>query len=400
MERKRKKTVSGGESSGKRKAGERKEKGVEKVKKEKKVSELEEGKEEKEQKKNTPLLVVTGACGFIGSWAVEIAKNSGWRVRACDLPGAFRGKDEFGRARYPELVRKLADEVVECDITKPETLKGVFEGADYIFHIAAILKYDVPWDVLYNVNVLGTKNVFEEILRSGTTPKRVVVWSTNGIYGVPEPDEIPVREDSPVRPPTRYALSKFLEEKIALMYYREHEIPVTVIRPTAVYGPRESYMFLENLRALKKSKFIAIPSNFNLGFPSVHAVDVVRAAMHLAQIPEAEGEDYIVDDDSGNTAIDIMKFAAEKFEKPFYLLPPVPLELLRGFMITVSFLDEKISHMLGRSPKFEYEFMFMFGYDMRYSNEKLKSTGFEFKYPRFQDGMSETVKWYEEVGLL
>jgi nucleoside-diphosphate-sugar epimerase len=262
------------------------------------------------------------------------------------------------------------------------------------------LKYDVPWEVLYNVNVVGTKNVFEEILRSGSTPKRVVVWSTNGIYGVPEPDELPIREDSPVKPTTRYALSKFLEEKTALLYYRKHNIPVTIIKPTAVYGPRESYMFLDTLRNFKRLKFIASPSNLTVGFPSVHAVDVVRAAMHLAQIPETEGEDYIVDDDSKNTAIDILRFSAEIFEKPFYLLPPIPLELIRTFLLGISFIDERLSNLIGKKPSLEHEFMFMFGYDMRYSNEKLKSTGFKFKYPRFQDGIRETIKWYEGVGLL
>jgi len=115
-----------------------------------------------------PLVVITGACGFIGSWAVQIAKESGFKVRACDLPSAFAGKDDLGsgRARFPEVVKKLADEIVECDITSPETLRDVFKDATYILHIAAILKYDVSWDLLYKVNVLGTKNVFEEILRS------------------------------------------------------------------------------------------------------------------------------------------------------------------------------------------------------------------------------------------
>jgi len=91
-----------------------------------------------------------------------------------------------------------------------------------------------------------------------------------------------------------------------------------------------------------------------------------------------------------------MRFAAEIFDKPFYLLPPFPVEIIRAGIIAISFVSEKIL----KKKAIEFEFSFMFGYDMRYSNEKLKSTGFEFKYPKFQDGMKETIKWYEENGLI
>jgi len=364
---------------------------------EKKETQIQEKKESYRQ----PLLVITGACGFIGSYAVELAKKEGWKVRACDLPSAFRGKDEFGKSRYPELVKKFADEVVEIDITKPETIRGVFNDADYIFHIAAILKYDVPWSLLYSVNVNGTKNIFEEILRcKNSNLKRVVVWSTNGIYGVPRDDNTIITESSPVRPVTKYALSKFLEEKAALSYFKRYGIPVTIIKPTAVYGPRESYMFYDYLRTIKKSKVVLSFSNFDFAFPSVHAEDVVRAAIHLSKFEGSVGEDYMIDDDSQNTVIDIMKFLAEVFDKPFYLLPPVPIPVLRKILISGSYFFKFLSDTFGIKKPIEEEFTFMFGYNMKYSNQKLKSTGFQFKYPKFQDGMRETIKWYEEVGLL
>ncbi len=371
----------------------------EKPRKPEKIQKVEEPEMSEKLQKRSPVLVITGACGFIGSWAVEVAKKEGWKVRACDLPSAFAGRDKFGKAKYPQLVRKLADEVVECDVTKPETLRGIFDGADYVFHIAAILKYDVPWELLYNVNVEGTKNVFEEIIRRGVDVKRVVVWSTNGVYGVPEKNEVPIREGNPAKPVTRYGLSKFLQEKWAWIYHRKHGIPVTVIRPTAVYGPRETYMFLNFLKTLKKQKFLFIPSNLSFGFPSVHAIDVVRSAMYLSQLKEADGEDYIINDDSNLSAIDVMRFAAEVFDKPFYLLPPVPIEILRGIVFVSSFISKLVSKF-GARADMEFEFSFMFGYDMSCSNEKLKSTGFKFMYPDFKEGMKETVRWYQDHGLL
>lgn len=379
-----------------------KEKTEEEIKQEQKEeTKIQVSTTEKKKEEKKPLLVITGACGFIGSYAVELAKKEGWRVRACDLPSAFRGSDEFGRARYPELVKKLADEVAEVDITKPETLAGVFDDADYIFHIAAILKYDVPWDLLYNVNVNGTKNVFEEILKSkNSSLKKIVVWSTNGIYGVPKDGEVIIDEKSPVRPVTKYALSKFLEEKTAMIYHKKYGIPVTIIKPTAVYGQRESYMFFNYLKTIRDSKVVLVFSNFDFYFPSIHAEDVVRAAIHLSKIKNTDGEDYIVDDDSKNTVIDVMRFLAETFDKPFYILPPVPLPIVRTGLISVSYLMKFLSDKFGIKKPLEEEFSLMFGYSMRYSNQKLKSTGFQLKYPRFQDGMKETIKWYQEEGLL
>lgn len=356
---------------------------------------------ERGQQRKQPVVVITGACGFIGSYAVELAKQEGWKVRACDVPTAFRGKDEFGRSRYPEFVKNIADEIVEVDITKPETLRGLFDDVDYVFHIAAILKYDVPWEVLYNVNVLGTKNIFEEILRSkNSSLKRVVVWSTNGVYGVPKDAGAVITEDSPVRPVTRYALSKFLEEKVSMLYYRRYGVPVTIIKPTVVYGPRESYMIYDYLRTINRLRFVAVFSSFDFAFPSVHAVDVVRAAIHLSKLDSANGEDYIVDDDSRNTAIDVMQAIANALGKPFYLLPPIPVGLVRVGVISISYFFKFLSDYLGVRKPLEEEFTLMFGYNMRYSNQKLKSTGFKFRYPKFQDGLEETIKWYREVGLL
>jgi len=67
-----------------------------------------------------------------------------------------------------------------------------------------------------------------------------VLFSTVSVYGHPEPDELPVKEDNVKRPGTNYERSKLMQEEIGLDYVKKG-LPVAVVRPAPVYGPRNTY---------------------------------------------------------------------------------------------------------------------------------------------------------------
>ena len=92
---------------------------------------------------------------------------------------------------------------------------------------------------------------------------------------------------------------------------------------------------------------------------------------------------------------------AELLDKPFETLPKLPPGLLRFFALGAAsvenFYAKRISH---RRPQLERDTLFMLGADFWYSNEKIKSLGFRFKYPDSRPGILETLQWYREQGLL
>lgn len=342
-----------------------------------------------------PLSVVTGACGFIGSWMVEVLKDAGHTVRACDLPDVIEGNDDPKTGRYPEFVKEQADEILPCDLRDERSLRRCFKDADYVFHIAALLKYSVPWELLKSINVVGTENIFKALKRAKAEVRRVVIWSTNGVQGIQK--TLPITEDAPPRPLSRYALSKWIAERIALSY--NDRIPVTVIRPTAVYGPRGVYGFIEFVK-MASFPLVVVPRNMSFRIPLVHAKDVCRAALFLAERDEARGEVYTVDGDSKYTYVEFMRTLSRIMGRRFVKSPPIPRVLLKHFLVAVAFADEGISRLLGRHPKVEYELVLFTGADLLYSNRKLKSLGFEFEYHKAERGLEETIRWYKKVGLI
>ena len=112
-----------------------------------------------------PLALVTGACGFIGSHLCEVLAEAGMMVRATDLPEVCKVDDRV-RGRYPSVVRKSGAELVEADLTRPETLKGLLDGVDRVFHLGALFDYSAPFAELERVNVGGTRNLLGELERS------------------------------------------------------------------------------------------------------------------------------------------------------------------------------------------------------------------------------------------
>ena len=154
---------------------------------------------------------------------LDLLIDKGIRVRATDLGGADRS-----------YVDKLGVEFVPADLTKRGTLRPALQGVDYVFHTASIFDCSAPWDLLYRVNVEGTRNLCEVALQ--TNPEVIVHWSSGAVYGISK--ELPTNETSPKEPSNNYEKSKWMQEQTALGFHRRYALPATVLRPASIYGPR------------------------------------------------------------------------------------------------------------------------------------------------------------------
>ncbi len=341
-------------------------------------------------------ILITGAGGFIGSHMVEEAKNNGLWVRATDLSSTLN-TDHLIKKHSAQVTKKLADEIVEGDLTDPELIKRIVKDIDAVIHVASVFSYTAPWELLYKVNVEATKRLLTEASKAGV--KRFVVIGAGGVYGLPRPGHV-FTEDDPPDPPNNYLKSKWFEEFHVMNLAKRLGYTYTILRPTTVYGPRQVYGALQVLEMGYQGKIVSIPANLRGRVPFIHVKDVAGAAMHLLENPQADNEFFNVNDDSKYTMIEITRLIAAAFNRPFVILPPIPIGPVKDLLMVIAHLDQYIlSPAIGKKlTQLEEDTVAMFGEDFLYSNEKLKATGYQFKYPDPKQGILETINWYKEIG--
>ena len=181
-------------------------------------------------------VLVTGACGFIGSHLVERLVAEEARVRALvwyNAWGSWGWLDDL-TAETRETV-----EIVTGDVQDARLVRDLCADQEIIFHLAALISipysYRAP-GAFIETNVRGTFNVLEAA--RVVKPTCVVHTSTSEVYGTPE--ILPIREDHPLRAQSPYAASKIAADKLAESYGCAFDVPIVTLRPFNTYGPRQS----------------------------------------------------------------------------------------------------------------------------------------------------------------
>lgn len=272
-------------------------------------------------------VLVTGGCGFIGSFVTDAFLDQGADVRVLDNLDA-----QVHPTGVPAYFNPRA-ELIQADIRDPEAVEKALEGVEVVVHCAGAVgvgqsMYQVHHYV--DVNVTGTALLLQKIIDRADPLKKLVVYTSmtgygEGLYRRPsdgillrpgirseegvqasgwEPvcpetkevlEQVPITEEAELQAKNIYALSKRYQEQLCLEMGEAYDFPVTCLRLFNVYGPRQS---LNNpytgvlaifLGALKAGK---VPRVYEDGlqtrdFVSVH--DVVRATMLALKRPESDG---------------------------------------------------------------------------------------------------------------
>ncbi len=222
------------------------------------------------------IVLVTGGTGFIGSHLVDLLLQKGYSIRC--------------------LVRKTSDltwlnglpiEFVHGDLFDSDALRKAVSGVDFVYHSAGLTKAKTKEDY-YKGNAEGTRNILEAAAGSSSL-KRFIHISSQAAVG-PSPSPAPIDETVKAHPITTYGKSKWKAEQECLR--RMTNIPITICRPPAVYGPRDKDVF-EFFHTM--SKGLQPMVGFNHKFVSlVHVTDLVRGFVMAGESEKASGQTYFI----------------------------------------------------------------------------------------------------------
>lgn len=234
-------------------------------------------------------VAVTGASGMIGVYICRALLKHGAKV--------------VGVVRNPEKAAFLANEGVEfrrADLADRAALEAAFAGCDAVVSNAALYRLTaLDWQSNYRPNKEGTENVYLAAAKHGI--RRAIQISTIGLYQFSlfsEIDESSPQVNGEAREGGAYRATKQLSEALAWRLSREHGIALTALRPSAVYGARDSNI-MPYLAKLMKLPLLPFPG---FAWPLVYAGDVADAVVAALESDRTAGEAYNTTGDTSDFA--------------------------------------------------------------------------------------------------
>lgn len=223
-------------------------------------------------------LVVIGGGGLIGSHTVDALLQE-------DVAEIVI-YDNFVRGLRENLVGPLGDPRVSIfeaggDITQTDTLAAALDGADGVFHFAALWLlqcHDFPRSA-FNVNIAGSFNVFEACLAAGV--ERLVFSSSASVYG--DAVEEPMTEDHPFNNQNFYGATKIAGEAMVRALHHRYGLGYVGLRYMNVYGPRQDYrgayiaVIMKMLDALDRGEPLKVYGDGSQAYDFVHVEDCAAA---------------------------------------------------------------------------------------------------------------------------
>lgn len=249
-------------------------------------------------------VVITGGFGCIGAWTAATLAAEGVSVTIADLS---EDDHRLQLVADSEVLSRVT--AVRTDLTVPEEVNEVLDGATHVIHLGAL---QVPFcraDPRSGaaVNVGGTINVFEAALAHDI--RHVVYASSVAVYGpMADPDEL-ITDATPFDPRTLYGSYKVANEHAARVYEAEHGLATIGLRPHTLYGPgRDQGLTSQPTQAISAAiggQPFHVEYGGSMGFQ--YAPDVARWFIAAVRTPPSGAEVYNL----GGVTASVAEFVAE-----------------------------------------------------------------------------------------
>lgn len=205
-------------------------------------------------------VLITGGAGFLGCHLARRFLKENYKVTVFDL-AKLDAKDLIGKVKY-----------IKGDIRNKKAIDKALHGQQLVIHAAAALPIQLSKDLIFSVNVDGTKNVLSSCLKNKI--KRVVLISSTAVYGVPK--NLPEKENSSLDPIGYYGESKVAAENLCLEFLKKG-LSVNIIRPKTFLGPERLGVFELWFEAIYCGKKVFILGNGRNRYQLLAVSDVVNA---------------------------------------------------------------------------------------------------------------------------
>jgi dTDP-glucose 4,6-dehydratase len=305
-------------------------------------------------------VLVTGGAGFIGSHLVDalLAREA---IRVTVLDRLSRGGARANLQAHEDDARFM---FVVGDVADAELVERLVTEADAVVHAAAEShvdrSIDGPRESILS-NVLGTQHVLDACRDRGA---RLLLVSTDEVYGTGDPDGGLFDEDSAARPRSPYAAGKAAADLLCQAYVTTYGLRAVVVRGTNAYGPRQIEKVIPTyaVNALEGNR-VPVYGTGRERREFLHVSDWVRGALTVFDRGEP-GVVYNIGD-------------GYELEN---------LELARRICALAGAPDSLISFVPDRP-----------GHDFRYGvrSDRLRALGWR-RSVTFDDGLADTVAWYRE----
>lgn len=323
--------------------------------------------------------LVTGATGFIGSHLVELLLQNKYSVRC--------------------LVRKTSDtrwlngltvDYVYGDLFSHDALREAVKDIDYIYHSAGVTKARTK-EEYYRGNTEGTRNLLEATVKHRPHLRRFIHVSSQTAVG-PSPSKEPITEDTSAHPLTTYGRSKWKAEvecsKVSAA------IPITIVRPPVVYGPRDKDVF-EFFNTMRKGLQPMV--GFSEKYVSMlHVRDVVRGFVMAGESERAAGQTYFISSNNvhgwkeiGEITREVMSIRALRVR-----VPETAVYIIAAFAELLALMNAKPALI-----NFEKARDMVQDYWTASPDKAKRDLGFEQEIP-LSVGIRDTVEWYKQNNWL
>ncbi len=328
---------------------------------------------------DAPLVLVTGANGFIGSHLTEALLARGYRVRCM-----VRRSSDLG------YIEHLPVEWAYADLANAKGLDDACQGVDMVCHCAALTRA-IDEETFLRVNAGGTEALARAAMEASPGLRRFLYISSQTAAGFAEGPDDYVDESRPPQPLDWYGKSKWAAEQA--LHALDGRLPVTILRPAAVFGPRDrdvyAYFDLVNkhleLSLGREEQWVSL----------IYVRDLVDLIILALENEAAVGQTYFATAHA-TTYTEVGRVVARVMDKRT-LRVTVPLAALTPIVLVA-----KIQERLTGKPALlnEQRLLNMRQPYLLFSGEKARrELGFAPRYD-VEGAIEETAAWYREHGWL
>ncbi len=324
-------------------------------------------------------ILVTGATGFLGSHLVETLIGSRHTVTCL-----------VRKTSNLKYLEGLEYERREASLDDPEALRAAVMGQEAIVHCAALVRATNK-DQFFKVNAEGTRNLAQAATDAAPELKRFLLVSSQAAIG-PSPNGVVVDETTAPNPIDTYGKSKLQGEREVQKF--ADRLPITIVRPSAIYGPRDQDIF-----QIFQAVHLHVRPVVGMGrrmLSLCHVSDVIQVITRALDHEGAIGETYLASTDRPATWREVTSTFAQAMGT-WAVLVPVPPPVLHVYAAW----NEWIAKWTGKARTFNRDkarVMLEVGWTCDISKAK-NELGY---HPRIDllHGAETTYRWYRENGWL